>query len=333
MNRRENRSGFTLVELLVVIAIIGLLVALLLPAVQAARESARRAQCKNNLKQLGLALLIYHDTYQTLASAVGWASGPNAPPPYRGKTYAQWGWGAFILPYVEQGVAFDTVNVSETHLQDITALPIDDQLAILKTPITSFRCPSDVAPPTNTGRPFPATGAEPIATSNYVASHNPHNISPSYHWYYVWKGAFAERPVRLAEVRDGTSNTFALGERRWQFKNISGRITTARAAVVFGLRRTNSRVDGFSDVMAAGKFKLNYTGENKWGEARHGFSSMHPGGALFVFCDGSVRFIEETVECSADAVHQVAAWEDNVTDTVWERYIAIADGLPIDAAD
>ena len=110
---RKKRSGFTLVELLVVIAIIGILVALLLPAVQAAREAARRMSCGNNLKQIGLALHNYHDTYKTMPPAIVYTR-PPAQNARNGRPY--WGWGALVLPYVEQTPLHDALDPGPRHM-------------------------------------------------------------------------------------------------------------------------------------------------------------------------------------------------------------------------
>ncbi len=134
--RPVNRRAFTLIELLVVIAIIAILVALLLPAVQQAREAARRSSCKNNLKQLGLAIHNYHDTYRTMPPGV-----------VDDFTDSIWGWGALILPFVEQGPVYDALRVGNIPL-GVRMTPGNalDQLSVLQTPISTYRCPSDVGP-------------------------------------------------------------------------------------------------------------------------------------------------------------------------------------------
>src|SRR5205823_7988334 len=144
LGRRRAGRGFTLVELLVVIAIIGVLVALLLPAVQAAREAARRMKCQNNLKQFGLALHNYHDAYGRMP-----ASYYRAWPTSVGTTFGTpgWGWGTMILPRLEQQALFDTLNVSTLQLNasPLTKLPA-------QTPLPMFRCPSDTGKKTNANR-------------------------------------------------------------------------------------------------------------------------------------------------------------------------------------
>src|SRR6185436_8212870 len=111
--KRKKFQGFTLVELLVVIAIIGILVALLLPAVQAAREAARRMQCGNNLKQIGLALHNYHDTYKTFPMGYLFINSPPSPPPLPPQPNTEtWAWSAFILPYIEQPALHERLGVN-----------------------------------------------------------------------------------------------------------------------------------------------------------------------------------------------------------------------------
>ena len=142
------KRGFTLVELLVVIAIIGVLVALLLPAVQSAREAARRMQCVNNLKQLGVATHNYHDTYLTFPS--GFIRTSNAQ---------GWGWGALTLPFIEQGPLHDRLQVTRANLDAVIASPPPDLAELVQTSLAAFHCPSDtgfdanrILPPGNRGR-------------------------------------------------------------------------------------------------------------------------------------------------------------------------------------
>ncbi|PQO43438.1 DUF1559 domain-containing protein, partial [Blastopirellula marina] len=144
--------GFTLVELLVVIAIIGVLIALLLPAVQQAREAARRMQCTNNLKQIGLAMHNYHDTYQSFPSGFN--------------NYTGWGWAAAILPFVEQRAMYDQINNTQS-LMDLSNATI---LASAQTQLDNYRCPSDVAPALNDKSLPTVVVQEEIAYASYVAS-------------------------------------------------------------------------------------------------------------------------------------------------------------------
>ena len=176
MHRRacKPRRAFTLIELLVVIAIIAILVALLLPAVQQAREAARRTQCKNNLKQIGLAIHNYHDVFNTFPP--GYIS-----PIANGNTSSEVGvysWGSCILPQLEQTNVQQALSVGMVPLQVNAANAAN--LKILQTPQPAFRCPTDVGPQLNNYvSPAPAanwynmnitngSAQVPIATSNYV---------------------------------------------------------------------------------------------------------------------------------------------------------------------
>ena len=137
LNERRVR-GFTLIELLVVIAIIAILIALLLPAVQQAREAARRTQCKNNMKQLGLALHNYHDVYGSMAPGIVVdITNPGAAPTV-GSNDPAWGWQALILPFIDQAPLFNTLNPGTVKLK--TALVSNRQE--LQAPRAAFRCSS-----------------------------------------------------------------------------------------------------------------------------------------------------------------------------------------------
>src|SRR5262249_3176606 len=151
------RKGFTLIELLVVIAIIGVLVALLLPAVQQAREAARRTQGKNNLKQNGLALHNYHDSFNLLPS--GWVGGHGGGLNIYGAN--GWGWASKILPQIDQSPLFNTLNFN---------LPVADasQLVQRTARIPDFRCPTDIGPDQWTITDSSNVDLAPLATSNYA---------------------------------------------------------------------------------------------------------------------------------------------------------------------
>src|SRR5262249_28623894 len=146
---RRPGAGFTLIELLVVIAIIGVLIALLLPAVQQAREAARRIQCTNNMKQLGIAMHNYHDTMGSFPSSV-WRLQDNAAWP-GARPVRRWGhsWCAMILPHIEQIAVYNAINFSigaGTANSGLGSLPLMVNHTALMTPINGFMCPSDPSP-------------------------------------------------------------------------------------------------------------------------------------------------------------------------------------------
>ena len=334
---RHRRQGFTLVELLVVIAIIGILIALLLPAVQAAREAAKRSQCSNNLKQIGLALQNYHDTFKSFPS--GWVMSKVAL-----STEPQWSWGAMVLPFMEQQAAYDAMHVGNVPL----ALAIAADPVVFTTPIDGFRCPSDNGPPLNYGRRFHSHPDLPDgpALANYVGAHTSFSKMISARenggWNSNWddeRGIFIEdRATKIRDILDGTSNTIAVGERRWQFRDPNGNIELAQAGVVVGINDADNGAtepDADTDVCFAvgiGRTKINSSLPNpnngNLGRQRRGFSSQHPGGAQFVFADGSTHFISETIEFGPD--NNGDEWGDiRATNTVYERLIAIQDGDPV----
>jgi len=248
----HRRSAFTLVELLVVIAIIGVLVALLLPAVQAAREAARRSQCVNNLKQLGLTTHNYHDTYRNFP-----AGHNNAG------TYA-WGWGTFILPFMEQGNLFDQLNPNVRTGQYPDTVPTGTN--IYNTPIDAFVCPSD-----------PGEDVNP-----HYRNFSKSNYPPSNMMFPAGIG----NELSFRSITDGTSNTIMVGERGLEFN---------RAALWIG-RST-------SDAAAYGRagWPINTPIEGDPNCRRHSWGSSHPGGANFGMADGGVRFLAETIESDPSA--------------------------------
>ncbi len=212
----RRSKGFTLIELLVVIAIISLLVALLLPAVQQAREAARRTECKNNLKQIGLALHGYEAAHG--AFPPGYVSSPGIPAmgpvdPQFNDAGQGWGWQTALLPYLEQFALYDSLNLN---------LPCYDPAnsAAVRTPLSIFRCPSDSAGGN------PAYGdtvnvldinSQTLAVfgrSNYVANVGNSTLWCSWPVTLQPNGAlYRNSNVRVVDVRDGLTNTVFVGER------------------------------------------------------------------------------------------------------------------------
>ena len=221
--RPRSSRGFTLIELLVVIAIIAVLIALLLPAVQAAREAARRAQCTNNLKQLGLALQNYYSTYDSFPlGALQVRDGTGA---LRGTDWGLWSAHSMLLPYLEQGAVYNACNFALPNQGNAGYDTTSMQVTAITTVVNAFLCPSS---PTPNAPGFPSES--PVALqknspgNNYFAS-----IGSSLNQYsgpYVsgqeMGGAAAPngmfevfgQALRMADVQDGTSNTIAFGEWR-----------------------------------------------------------------------------------------------------------------------
>lgn len=299
----RRRKAFTLIELLVVIAIIAILIALLLPAVQQAREAARRTQCKNNLKQIGLALHNYHDV--SLSFPPGWidqgADGNSV-----------WNWTAAILPQLEQRALYDQLNVGNSPPVDALADPV--RVELMRQPLAAFRCPSDTGPPLNND-PNRLNSGESLAVSNYVGNAGSNRLE---RFRPDADGLYTQNiNVRIRDVTDGTSNTFAVGERAW---NLNG--FALKAGVMFMNRTAFANQTNFGAVysLGSGQTPINCTNDNI---CQRGFSSQHTGGGQFLLLDGSVRFVSENIDHDPDN-----SGVPNV-DSTYERLCGIADGQVI----
>ncbi len=273
---RLARSGFTLVELLVVIAIIGILVALLLPAIQAAREAARRSQCSNNLKQIGLGLMNYHDTHN--AFPAGWNhQSANGNP--------DWGWGVMILPFMEQATLYEELNpnapgrrLSQLY---VAGAPADVQ-ALLQTPIKAYRCPSDTLKALNTLITFGTNNHFRLGTSNYIANvGTTADTGTSTGFNGVF---FGNSWLGVKDILDGTSTTIAVGER-------SASHLAAQWAGVGHNNGIGNEQQARATARAGFIINFDYTGTGAPQNQSKGYASYHPGGTQFVMCDGAVRFV------------------------------------------
>jgi prepilin-type N-terminal cleavage/methylation domain-containing protein len=212
----RRRTAFTLIELLVVIAIIAVLIALLLPAVQQAREAARRSQCKNNLKQVGLALHNYHDTHNVL------------PPAF----FTQHGWTSttFLLPYLDQAPMYNRLNVNgPINLADASIL------ALAKTPLPVFLCPSspETAPDANPDIAVVVNSTTyRIAVSNYLPISGNQDIrctTTSVNGIF-----YMNSRTQFRDITDGMSNTFAFSERITKDYHVGGVWAAVRADATCG---------------------------------------------------------------------------------------------------
>jgi prepilin-type N-terminal cleavage/methylation domain-containing protein/prepilin-type processing-associated H-X9-DG protein len=283
-----RRHGFTLIELLVVISIIAVLIGLLLPAVQAAREAARRAQCVNNLKQMGIALHNYHDAVG--AFPPGWvarrdASGENAGP--------GWGWAAQLLPYLEQAPLHAAVNMN---LPVEAAANSTARLAKLSV----FACPSDRAfVPTFTvvdaSTSSTALGAPicDVASSDYVGSFGTGDVSDTPGRDHGDGLFFRDDSVKLAEVTDGTSQTLAVGEKSQNLARATwtGAVTGAAVPITELQAEDGLSPEGGDALVVAHTGELD--GPNSRPAHADQFWALHPGGVNFLFADGSVHFVKE----------------------------------------
>lgn len=316
-----QRKAFTLIELLVVIAIIAVLIALLLPAVQQAREAARRTQCKNNLKQLGLGLHNYHDTANTFPP--GWIGQSTGP-------YSGFGWNTMLLPYIDQAPLYNILSTNSVPNM-LTGLAANTTTATQKTTDTSInalRCPTDsgsqtaVTPPTGTIVQF--------GRSNYpgVCGFNPNLQGISTNWglapttgtptasqlmgsmwvnqtTVAWGGIFGENTKKgLRDMSDGSSNAIVVGERYTPAESSSGQAATIAGDTIWaGTPLTSSPTSGsWLQALVVGECTTSINFGTKTGGGGSpridtaGFGSLHTGGGHFLMGDGSVRFINENID-------------------------------------
>lgn len=281
--RIRRKPGFTLIELLVVIAIIAVLIALLLPAVQQAREAARRSSCQNNLKQLGLGLHNYHDTNKTFPPGIigrpggaGWStlcSTMSNGQALVNNDYRAWGWGAFILPFVDQAPLYNRVRPDGCRMPNSNFDYGSGQL-LLQQPLEVFMCPSDSGEDINRMH-------QDYSKSNYAINERIGDVNTR---------------RRIRDLTDGTSNILLVSERRLKRDPA-------------GQRYTGVIVWGRSNITDAGyKFRVNWrinfpspgtsatnAGSGDAGCVRHGMSSAHTGGCQVLMADGSVRFLSENI--------------------------------------
>ena len=337
--RNRPRSGFTLVELLVVIAIIGVLVSLLLPAVQAAREAARRMSCQNNLKQLALGQHLYHDVHNTFSP--GLITTPaHMDPSLGGNAYRNqvtngvFTWGVAILPHIEQTGLYDQLGVDDptTNPSVHTAAIPPNPTPLLQTTLDVFKCPSNESPELNNRREW---GGIAHATSDYVASHNTEGVQASAgtDGKDQFNGCFGVSPgqngqqarVGFQDVTDGSSNTFLIGERAWRVGNGATVEFTDGAFALAARRLSDWNSDGTFGVFG---FQANGHNLNSpIGDRQRGFSSDHPGGAQFAFADGSVQFISETIEQPELGGAYPNTY--SAASTLYQRLICRNDGQPL----
>ena len=294
---KRHKHAFTLIELLVVIAIIAVLIALLLPAVQQAREAARRSQCKNNLKQFGLALHNYHDTVGMFPIGAT-NSGGGAP---------NLSWAVRILPYMDQAPLYNQLNMAAANA---TSQTLSDGTVARLHVVPMFRCPSDTFPDISNSYAqtsytasigsqwthSASTSCDPFISYaetlpsgqvDYARTQDPRRTS----------GMFAQGAVSISmrDVSDGTTNTLMVGESLagchasglqngwWPG---TGRVTTGSTLAPINEMTTCERSQRISDPNCISGDNFNYS----WG-----FKSMHVGGAHFTMADGSVRFISENI--------------------------------------
>jgi len=300
IRRRFSRlQAFTLIELLVVIAIIAILIALLLPAVQQAREAARRSQCKNNLKQIGLALHNYHDALQIFPpSYFDSVTGTNTGITARENNNAL-GWGTMLLPYLDQGPLYNQIS---TETGDFTRSWMDlnndgtatDAIPAAKTILAAFICPSDPMGGLNTKK-----GS--YGKSNYLAS-TALNQNASEGMFVV------NNARRIADVLDGTSNTLFISERSTQTQptgagTCAGLPCNFQGGLWIGPRTStssNSWNPGVEqmDVQNVGGTTTYGIAQSQSGQWCQDWiaASTHAGGIQGLMGDGAVRFLNENMD-------------------------------------
>lgn len=281
-SHRMSRGGFTLVELLVVIAIIGILIAMLLPAVQAAREAARRLQCADNLKQMGIAAHCYHDAIGSFPMGLAmWGTNNTCamPPNPVNIYYPGFGWGAFLLPYMEQIQVYDQIDF------DVPSYGIGVNYDVAANFIPVYLCPSDPQ-----GKELVNCCGSTHGTHDYedVARTNYAGVADSRDW--TCDGSYLRRDadgimfnlsrVKISEVTDGTSNTLLVGE-------IPGFDSGSFDGFFWISWDVMSTQNGINLPLRLG------SQANSWHVDAYGFGSHHPGGCHFLYADGSTHFITE----------------------------------------
>ncbi|MCA8996413.1 MAG: DUF1559 domain-containing protein [Planctomycetaceae bacterium] len=336
MRRRNSHRGFTLIELLVVIAIIAILIALLLPAVQQAREAARRTQCKNNMKQMGLALHNYHDVSKTFPAALISSGRYNSGTYYSNGNWVMdvTGW-QMLLPYLDQAPLYNQFDTNQRSVDanaySLTAAPLNtNNQRLVETAIPMLECPShpEAGPAGSTyPTPFYTRTAETRRTSYAFCTgvFTDYNAPWQIYKSDYRQGAFGnDQAARIRDFTDGTSNTSVIGE-SWG----GGSYHTSSAYGPWGLSGIHTSIHGrvvsqglgsngctdpslnvcytFGNAPALYHINADYSQNGSGKTYAWGFGSGHTGGAQFLMGDGSVRFFSENMDyklfCLVNYIH------------------------------
>jgi prepilin-type N-terminal cleavage/methylation domain-containing protein/prepilin-type processing-associated H-X9-DG protein len=297
MTYKSQQKGFTLIELLVVIAIIGVLIGLLLPAVQKVREAAARLQCTNNLKQIGLAMMNYESTYRMFPAGYldnMTTNRPNSAATSNPDPITGWGWGALILPYLEQESLYKSININSIAMNNTSAAAI----AFRKTVIKGFLCTSDDSS-LNTFTISGTGGNFELAKSSYAGINGQGELADFDS--ALGLGMFLRgRGVSIAEVTDGLSNTLFVGER--SSKSAKQAVGTLPGVCTWVGALPGGDLDGETPAL----YVLGWTGapsnpakpntpEPNGSFHAESYTSRHSGGVNFLLGDGSVRFITDSI--------------------------------------
>jgi len=280
MMKRPPLHGFTLVELLAVIAIIGVLIGLLLPAIQSARETARRAICQNHLHQLGLALHGYYSTHEYF------------PPGYSATAdnfwYPHWSWSSYVLPYLEEGGVYNSLGVESQQFGNGAILAL--ATADTQRPMSVFTCPSDLGNALNDQKDLHGKsnyrgvmGNITMLTSDFPTAMSENGV------------VYLNSNTSTVMITDGASHTLIVGE-----CTLSGLNVSHNGAIWAGMH-------GSVDISIAAGLETILISDAMWwinsdpnwcinGIGLQAFGSNHPGGACFCFADGSVHFLQTGID-------------------------------------
>ena len=297
-----RRKAITLMEVLVVISIIGMLIALLLPAVQSAREAGRRCECQNNLKQLGLALHNYHSAFRLFAINGNYDNNNPVGPDSRSRT-----WFQGILPYLERGDVY-------VHIEQGAKLA--DNLSIARMPLSLFYCPTDRGELLMANRAdmppnwlFAVQNYKSSSGSNwgwgpFVNSSTVGRFANDTDGYkngngFICEGRYGPRSTGIDHIFDGTSRTFAIGESIpaysrwtcWFYHN--GATATCAIPLNYGAQHID---------------------ENEW-QTNNGFMSLHPAGANFCFADSHVQFMQDSIDLKVYRALATIQGQEPIDDT------------------
>ena len=330
INKRKYASGFTLVELLVVIAIIGILIAMLLPAVQQVREAARRASCMNQTRQMALSALNFESANGELPGGTEHiANVPSTEPVNLRRTSDDdsfgWGWRTKLLPFMEQANLFDQLDLS-------IAVEDGNNPVVVEQTVDAYICPSNLE---LTEARHPINSSVQMAMGSYLGN------GGSIEWAFIQTEEFTDgilmrslddrhKGISLTAITDGTSNTFFCGE------TISYAVAQGNEfawdPAMYAATTGSNAVRTLSHVRTGhGEINPDWTRTDlSPGDLdeilRNSYASNHPGGLVYAFVDGSTHFIADDIEHNRLTEEE---WRNGGTRGTYQRLFSRNDGLPV----